>query len=257
MPSRSCALGATDYDMTRNAEKPSGSGRRRVLLIEDEEDLAHSVRYHLEKEGGLSVTCATTGERGLEAARQKPHDLILLDLMLPGMDGLEICRRLRSDPSNRRVPIVMLTARVEESDRIVGLEVGADDYITKPFSMRELLARVRAHLRREERATPRETVFRDDLLEVDFEGHLVRVAGKEIPLTRKEFELLGALVRSRGRVLQRERLLEQVWGYQYFGETRTVDVHVFRLRHKLGEEAQSRIETVVGVGYRYRVPGES
>src|SRR5262249_4208240 len=140
----------------------------------------------------------------------------------------------------------------EESDRIVGLEIGADDYLAKPFSMKELLARVRAHLRREERVVPPAATFRDDLLEIDFEGHTLRVSGQEIALTRKEFDLLAALVRGQGRVLTREHLLEKVWGYQYFGGTRTVDVHVFRLRQKLGPGPEERIETVVGVGYRYR-----
>jgi DNA-binding response OmpR family regulator len=225
--------------------------RHRILLIEDEEDLAHSIKFQLEKNGSFLVTTSITGESGLAAARASAFDLILLDLMLPGMDGLEVCRALRSAPATSRIPIVMLTARVEESDRIAGLEVGADDYITKPFSARELLARVRSHLRREARSVPAPAVFRDDLLEVDFEGHIVRAGGREVPLTRKEFDLLSALVRRQGRVLSREQLLEQVWGYQYFGGTRTVDVHVFRLRQKLGDEAQTRIETVVGIGYRY------
>jgi len=237
----------------KNSSSPAPSShRRRILLIEDESDLAHSVAYHLEKEGGFAVTTASTGEKGLASAREKSFDLILLDLMLPGVDGLEICRMLRSTPATARVPIVILTARIEESDRIVGLEMGADDYIAKPFSMKELLARVRAHLRREERSVPAPASFRDDLLDVDFEGHTLKVAGRDVALARKEFELLGALVRSQGRVLTREHLLEKVWGYQYFGGTRTVDVHVFRLRQKLGKEAGDRIDTVVGVGYRYR-----
>ncbi|MBI3450273.1 MAG: response regulator transcription factor [Acidobacteria bacterium] len=231
---------------------PAPAPRRRILLIEDEEDLARSIRYHLEKEGGFTVATAETGERGLLALREKPADLILLDLMLPGVDGLEICRAVRSSPATARIPIVMLTARVEETDRIVGLEMGADDYITKPFSMKELLARVRAHLRREERAVPAPAVFRDDLVAVDFEAHTVTADGKDVALTRKEFDLLAALVRGQGRVLTREHLLEKIWGYQYFEGTRTVDVHMFRVRQKLGERAGERIETVVGVGYRYR-----
>ncbi len=228
------------------------TGRRRILLIEDEQDLADSIRFHLEKNGSFEVTCEVTGERGLATARSQLFDLVLLDLMLPGMDGLEVCRALRHDPATSRLPIMMLTARADEADRVAGLEVGADDYITKPFSPRELLARVKAHLRREARSGPEPVMFRDDVLEVDFQGHIVKVGGSEVALTRKEFDLLAILVRQRGRVLSRERLLEQVWGYQYFGGTRTVDVHVFRLRQKLGGEAQARIETLVGVGYRYR-----
>jgi two-component system alkaline phosphatase synthesis response regulator PhoP len=235
----------------RNPE-PIPGGRPRILLIEDEEDLAHSVKYHLEKEGGYSVSVASDGERGLALARERPFDLILLDLMLPGMDGLEICRALRAGSATQRVPIVMMTARVEESDRIVGLEMGADDYIGKPFSVREVLARVRAHLRREKRSAPELPVYRDDLLDLDFSGHVLRIAGEEVSLTRKEFELLAALVRAGGRVLSRDHLLEKVWGYQYFGGTRTVDVHVFRLRQKVGRDVEERIETVVGVGYRYK-----
>ncbi len=242
-----------DRSEPMNQPRPAGpAARRRILLIEDEQDLADSIRFHLEKNGAFEVTCEATGERGLTKARAQAFDLILLDVLLPGMDGLEVCRALRHDPATSRVPIVMLTARAEEVDRVAGLEVGADDYVTKPFSPRELLARVKAHLRREARSGPEPARFRDDLLEVDYEGHLVKVSGREIALTRKEFDLLATHVRQQGRVLSREQLLEQVWGYQYFGGTRTVDVHVFRLRQKLGEEAQARIETLVGVGYRYR-----
>ncbi|HXI02871.1 MAG TPA: response regulator transcription factor [Candidatus Saccharimonadales bacterium] len=236
----------------RTPDSQAAGARRRILLIEDEEDLARSIGVHLEKQGGFEVVSEVTGESGLARARGELFDLILLDLMLPGMDGLEVCRALRSEPATSRIPIVVITARVEESDKVAGLEVGADDYITKPFSPRELLARIRAHLRREARAAPEPPLFKDDLVEVDFEGHVVRVRGKEVPLTRKEFDLFSALVRQSGRVLTRDQLLEQVWGYQYFGGTRTVDVHVFRLRQKLGEEAQARIETLVGIGYRYK-----
>jgi len=240
--------------MKTSSEPTQPLSGRSILLIEDEEDLAHSIKYHFEREGGLTVTSAATGHEGLEAARRKRYDLILLDLMLPDTDGLEVCKRLRAAADTRGTPVVMITARVDEVDKIVGLEVGADDYITKPFSIRELLARVRAHLRREERRVPSEPAFQDDKIRIDFEGHTVWSDGREVTLTRKEFELLSALVRSRGRVLTREKLLEAVWGYQYIGETRTVDVHVFRLRQKLGDDDQTRIETVVGVGYRYRNP---
>jgi two-component system alkaline phosphatase synthesis response regulator PhoP len=171
------------------------------------------------------------------------------------MDGYEVCRALRATPDLGDVPILMLTARVEESDKLVGLEIGADDYMTKPFSMKEVLARVKAHLRRASRpAAEDDAVYRGAGLEMDFAGHLLTSGGREVTLTRMEFALLAALIKSHGRVLSREHLLEKIWGYQYFGGTRTVDVHVRRLRKKLGEPG-SQIETVFGVGYRFREDG--
>jgi DNA-binding response OmpR family regulator len=228
--------------------------RRQVLIIEDDEDIALSLKYNLEKEGGFSVETASDGESGLRAAAHRRPDLVILDLNLPGTDGLSVCRTLRRQPATSAVPIMMLTARVEETDKIVGLELGADDYVTKPFSMREMLARTRAVLRRFERGTGDAPAYTDDLIHLDVAARVIKVAGKPVSLTRKEFDLLAALIGSRGRVLSRDQLLERVWGQAYYGETRTVDVHVRRLRQKLGTAAEPRIETVIGIGYRYRSP---
>jgi len=239
-----------------SAAPASGHSGKRILIIEDEEDMAASLKYSLEREGGYDVTTARTGETGLALARDRTFDLILLDLMLPGLDGLEICRALRSSDESGAVPILMLTARVDETDKLVGLEVGADDYITKPFSMKEVLARVKAHLRRAGRSSrPDPTTFRDGILTIDHDGHIVTVEQREVPLTKMEFALLAALIKSRPRVLTRSHLLEHVWGYEY-GGTRTVDVHVRRLRKKLGA-AGDRVETVFGVGYRFREGGRN
>jgi len=233
------------------------SVRKRILVVEDEGDLAESLKYNLERQGGYAVTVAPTGEQGLSLAREKEFDLILLDLMLPGMDGYEVCRALRAGSSRRDTPIIMLTARVEETDKLVGLEIGADDYMTKPFSMKEMLARVKAHLRRSTRpASTDATTYRGAGIEMDFDRHLLLVGGEEVTLTRMEFALLTALIKGHGRVLSRDHLLETIWGYQYFGGTRTVDVHVRRLRKKLGAPGQ-QIETVFGVGYRFREDGGS
>jgi DNA-binding response OmpR family regulator len=225
----------------------------RILVIEDEPDIALSLKYNIEKEGGFTVEVAADGDEGLRAARQRPPNLVLLDLSLPTMDGAEVCRCLRADKSTTGIPIIMLTARVEESDKIKGLELGADDYVTKPFSIKEVIARVRAVLRRVQPAAAEEVeVLRAGVLEIDLAARQVRVTGREIALTRKEFDLLTDLLRHRGRVLSRERLLERVWGYDNPGETRTVDVHIRQLRKKLGEDASAYVETVVGVGYRFR-----
>jgi DNA-binding response OmpR family regulator len=227
----------------------------RILLIEDERDIVELVRYHLEREG-FQVVPAADGGAGLRRAREEPPDLVVLDLMLPGLDGLEVCRQLRRDPATRSLPILMLTAKADEVDRVVGLEVGADDYVVKPFSPRELVARVRALLRRAAERPPGgpppgPPPLRAGPLVLDEGRHEVTVAGRPVDLTAKEFGLLAALMRARGRVLGRERLLEEVWGYQSAAEieSRTVDVHVRRLREKLGPEAR-RIVTVKAVGYR-------
>lgn len=224
----------------------------KVLVVDDEKDILDLVRHHLEKEG-FHCLQASDGGAALRLARESRPDLLILDLMLPGFDGLEICRRLRRDAATARMPIIMLTAKAEEVDRVVGLEVGADDYIVKPFSPRELIARVKAILRRtQEPAAPRTRRIGD--LEVNEAGHQVTIRGKAVDLTAKEFGLLCALIRGNGRVLSRDQLLETVWGYAGAAEieSRTVDVHVRRVREKLGPEAR-RILTVKGVGYRFDV----
>ncbi|HEX7317105.1 MAG TPA: response regulator transcription factor [Pyrinomonadaceae bacterium] len=221
-----------------------------VLIVEDEPDIAEGLRYNLQREG-LPVVVAHTGEKGLAAALDpaNPPCLILLDLMLPGLSGIELCRRLRREPATRRTPIIILTARGSESERVEGLELGADDYVTKPFSVRELIARVRAVLRRtEESATP---VYEDARLRINFEEMTVVCAGQEVKLTRKEFGLLTTLTRRAGRVVTRDQLLDEVWGLQYYGDTRTLDVHIRRLRQKLGDCGDC-IETIIGVGYRFK-----
>jgi DNA-binding response OmpR family regulator len=220
-----------------------------VLIVEDDPDIAESLRYNLEREG-FTAQVRSSGEKGLEAAldKQNPPQLLLLDLMLPGMSGTDVCRRLRREPETRRLPIIMLTARSSEADRVAGLDLGADDYIAKPFSVRELMARVRAVLRRvDETAASR---YEDACLTIDFDNMLVSCGADPLKLTRKEFALLKALAKSAGRVASRQRLLDEVWGYNYFGDERTLDVHVRRLRHKLGKCAGC-LETVVGVGYRF------
>jgi len=227
----------------------------RVLLIEDDEDIALSLKYNIEREASYSVEAVADGASGIREALARTPDLVLLDLNLPGMDGLEVCRRLRKEPATRAVPIIMLTARVEESDKLAGLDLGADDYITKPFSMKEVLARIRAVLRRSDKADGDEEVLVAGPVTLDGATRRVTVTGREVVLTRKEFDLLADLMRNRGRVLRRERLLERVWGYDYPGETRTVDVHIRRLRMKLGPAGEDWIETVVGVGYRLRGEG--
>lgn len=221
-----------------------------VLVVEDEPDIRALIVHHLAREG-FHCRTAATGLEALREARASRPDLVLLDLMLPGVDGLEVCRRLRGDAATAGVPIIMLTARADEVDRVVGLEVGADDYVSKPFSPKEVVARVRAVLRR---MGPREGLapLRAGGLTLDAARHLVAVHGVPVALTPREFELLHTLMGAGGRVLGREYLLEHVWGYARAGEieSRTVDVHVRRLRAKLGEEG-ARIVTVKGVGYRF------
>ena len=221
----------------------------RVLIVEDEPDICDLLAFHLEREG-YHVTRSRTGADALRQVRARPPDLILLDLMLPELGGLDVCRRLRQDPRTASVPIVMLTARGEEVDRILGLELGADDYIVKPFSPKEVVARVRAVLRRAGARDGAAPVVSGRLV-IDPDRHTVQVDAAAIELTPKEFDLLRALAEARGRVLSREFLLDRVWGYASAGEieSRTVDVHVRRLRMKLGDEGQ-RITTVKGVGYR-------
>jgi DNA-binding response OmpR family regulator len=238
--------------MTRAA----GAIRTHVLVVDDEQDIAGLIKHSLEKGGDIAVDIVGTGDAALKAVTDRTPDLIVLDLNLPVLSGLEVCRILRARASTARVPIIMLTARTSESDRVTGLDVGADDYITKPFSLRELAARVRAVLRRGHVSagngdTPAEAfVYRGKHLVADFDAVAVSVDGEPVRLTRREFELLRYLVENKNRVLSRDRLLERVWGYDRLVETRSVDVHVGRLRGKLAA-AGRQIETVVGLGYRF------
>ena len=221
-----------------------------VLIVEDDPDIAEGLRYNLEREG-LETRVALTGEQGLTAALDPKGApaLVILDLMLPGMSGTELCRRLRREPATRRTPIIMLTARTSEADRVAGLDLGADDYISKPFSVRELMARVRAVLRRaDESASAR---YEDSRLSIDFEDMRVVCDGAGRQTHAQGILALTTLARGAGRVATRQQLLDNVWGYDYYGDTRTLDVHIRRLRQKLGACGDS-IETVVGVGYRFK-----
>lgn len=220
-----------------------------ILIVEDDADIAESLQYNFKREGFRTIV-AESGEKGLRLAldEKNPPALIVLDLMLPGMSGMELCRRLRREPLTEKTPIIMLTAKAAETDKIAGLETGADDYIVKPFSVKEVVARVRAVLRRSDKEQLRS--FESGDLTIDFADVRVVCAGAEVKLTRKEFALLAYLVKSAGRVATRQNLLDNVWGYQYFGDTRTLDVHIRRLRQKL-DACGSRIETVVGIGYRF------
>lgn len=224
--------------------------KTRVLVVEDELDIADLVKHTLERDGGSEVEVVNAGDVAVKTALDAPPDLIVLDLNLPVISGIEVCRLLRARAETKNVPIIMLTARSSESDRVIGLDTGADDYITKPFSLRELSARVRAVLRRGRGDVQTPPVYRGERLVADFDAISVHVDGKAVRLTRREFELLKYLVENRNRVLSRDRLLERVWGYERIIETRSVDVHVGRLRQKLGA-AGHQIETIVGLGYRF------
>jgi DNA-binding response OmpR family regulator len=230
--------------------------RARVLVVEDEQDIAALITHTLQRGGDLEVESVGSGDAALKHITERTPDLIILDLNLPVLGGLEVCRILRSRPNTAETPIIMLTARTTESDRVTGLEVGADDYITKPFSLRELAARVRAVMRRGRRAAGAAdgagngAIYQGAHLRADFDAVAVSVDGAPVRLTRREFELLRYLVENRNRVLSRDRLLERVWGYDHLIETRSVDVHIGRLRAKLGA-AGPQIETVVGLGYRF------
>jgi two-component system alkaline phosphatase synthesis response regulator PhoP len=222
----------------------------RILIVEDDRDIAHLIVHYLSNAGHETEVLGNGGE-ALAVLRRAPADLVVLDRMLPGLDGLEVCRAMRADPTLASVPVIMLTARAEESDRIVGLELGADDYVTKPFSPRELVARVGALLRRTKRPASEGQTLRFESLIVDMDRHVVTDEGREVRLTAKEFLLLRYLLEHRGRVLSRDLLLSDVWGYQYTGGTRTVDVHVRRLREKLPILAHA-IETVKQFGYKLK-----
>jgi DNA-binding response OmpR family regulator len=219
-----------------------------ILVVEDDSDIADLIKHYLER-SGHEVQVLGSGAAVLPKVRGERPDLIVLDLMLPGLDGLMICQALRSDPHTATIPIIMVTARGEEADRIAGLELGADDYVTKPFSAKELAARVTALLRRTQRADTAGAVERYGSITIDSARHIVTVDGEEVKLTAKEFLLLLYLVQHRGRVLSRDLLLTDVWGYQYTGGTRTVDVHIRRLREKMPLLAEA-IETVKQFGYK-------
>ena len=226
--------------------------KHRVLIVEDEHDIAGLIKHTLERNGEAEAEVVHSGDAALKAVAAHAPDLVILDLNLPVLSGQEVCRVLRSRSDARHLPIIMLTARTGENDRVSGLDAGADDYVIKPFSLRELAARVRAVLRRsaslaEDKGTPE---YRGEHLTADFDGVSVAVDGDSVRLTRREFELLRYLVQNKNRVVSRDRLLERVWGYERLVETRSVDVHVGRLRGKL-RQAGRQIETVVGLGYRF------
>ena len=221
-----------------------------ILIVEDERDVIDLLTLTLRKAGGYTVLTASDGATGLDVARDKKPTLIILDLMLPKMSGLEVCRILKTDPITRHTPIMMLTAKAEEIDRIVGLEFGADDYVTKPFSPREVVLRIQAILRRGQTPSEEAAVSAGPIT-IDPVRHRVSVLGKAVHLTSIEFKLLSTLLQRRGRVQARDRLLNDVWGYESVIDTRTVDTHVRRLREKLGK-AGDAIETVRSFGYRFR-----
>ena len=224
--------------------------RHRVLIVEDEQDIAGLIKHALERGGEAEAEIVASGDAALRVATERTPDLIILDLNLPVLNGMDVCRILRSRAEARRVPIIMLTARTSEDDRVAGFEHGADDYVTKPFSLRELSARVRAMLRRRASDDAPALTYRGAHLLADFDAVSVIVDGSQVRLTRREFDLLRFLVHNKNRVVSRDRLLERVWGYERVVETRSVDVHVGRLRSKLGS-AGRQIETVVGLGYRF------
>ena len=225
-------------------------GQETILIVEDEKNILELVKYNLEKEG-YHVLTAIRGDLGLELARKNKPSLLILDLMLPELDGLEVCKILKNNEKTAGIPIIMLTAKSQESDKVVGLELGADDYVSKPFSPRELVARVKAVLRRG-REKPKEKILRAGTLEMDISKHIVLLKGKPVELTAKEYDLLQTLLEADGRVLSRDFLLERVWGYHDSVniETRTVDMHIGQLRKKLKTEGE-QIVTIKNVGYRF------
>lgn len=225
--------------------------KEKILIVEDEKDIVKMLDYNLKKEG-FKIQSADDGEEALDLAHRELPDLVILDLMLPGMNGLEVCKELKKEPKTAHIPIIMLTAKSQESDKIVGLELGADDYVTKPFSPRELVARIRAVLRRMKEKDRLPEVLKIGDLIIDFSKIQVSLKGKPVELTSKEFELLKTLNQAKGRVLSRDYLLDSIWGYDHAIEiqTRTVDVHIRTLRKKLKTEAK-RIVTVKNYGYRF------
>ncbi|WP_238882511.1 response regulator transcription factor [Clostridium sp. YIM B02551] len=224
----------------------------KIFIVDDEEHILELLKFNFEN-AGYKVDTATNGVDALKKIKAEPPKLILLDVMLPGMDGYDVCKEIRRESATQNIPIIMITAKSEELDKILGLELGADDYITKPFSVREILARVKAVLRRTTSNTTTERAFNVYNISVDFIKHEVLKDGQKVDLTLKEFELLEILIRNRGKVLTRETLLDKIWGYEYIGETRTVDVHIRHLRKKVEEDDKNPklIETIRGIGYRF------
>jgi two-component system phosphate regulon response regulator PhoB len=223
--------------------------KAKILIVDDEPDALEVLAFKL-REAGFTPILARDGARALAAARDERPDLVVLDLMLPEVDGLEVCKILRRDPATASVPVIMLTARAAEMDRVLGLELGADDYVTKPFSPRELVLRIRKILARARSAEDAGAHLRVGEIDIDGPRHVVQVSGRPVPLTATEFKLLELLARRRGRVQTRDRLLQDVWGYENPIDSRTVDTHMRRLREKLGLAARN-LETVRGVGYRF------
>src|SRR4051812_16092074 len=235
----------------RSSQRMPTERTAHVLVVEDEASLSDSIRYNLEREGFTAVVAAD-GVRALERFRAEPFALVILDLMLPELSGLDVCRAIRAESD---VPIIMVTAKDSEADKVTGLELGADDYVTKPFSVRELVSRVRANLRRSAMRAPvnLEDVVNGGTVEMDVARHEVRVGGEIVAFPPKEFELLEAFLRRKGRLLTRDFLIEEVWGHDYFGDTKTLDVHVKRLRRKIEGDAHQPVHlvTVRGLGYKF------
>lgn len=228
--------------------------KEKILIVDDEEHIVELIKFNL-LNAGYEVLTANDGIEAVKIAKAERPNLLLLDLMLPGIDGFDVCKEIKRDNEMKKTSIIMLTAKGEELDKILGLELGADDYITKPFSVRELLARVKAVLRRTNTFNEIEEndVYNSQNLKVDFERHEVYVNENKVDLTLKEFELLQILIKNKGKILKRETLLDKIWGYEYIGETRTVDVHIRYLRKKIEEDDKNPrfIETIRGVGYRF------
>ena len=224
----------------------------KILVVDDEENIVELIKYNLLSSGYDVITC-NNGIDAVNLAINERPNLILLDLMIPGKDGYDVCKEIRTKSEVKNISIIMLTAKSEEFDKILGLELGADDYITKPFSVRELLARVKAVLRRVGAKEEQSDIMVFGDLSANFEKREIRIKGKKIDLTLKEFELLEMLIKNRGKILRREMLLDKIWGYEYIGETRTVDVHIRYLRKKIEDDDKNPkfIETIRGVGYRF------
>jgi two-component system response regulator RegX3 len=236
----------------RRSSRPMQADRQRILIVEDEDSLAESIRYNLEREG-FAVRVAEDGAVALEAFRAETPELVILDLMLPQVSGLDVCRAIRAESS---VPVIMVTAKDSEADKVTGLELGADDYVTKPFSMRELVSRVRANLRRARMSVPSDDmdeVLRGGPIELDVGRHEARIRGEPVAFPPKEFELLETFLRRKGRLLTRHFLIDEVWGSDYFGDTKTLDVHVKRIRRKIEEDPHGpvHLQTVRGLGYKF------